>query len=451
VALVPFRRDLDLATVLLAFLLVAVVPAAVGGTGPALLAGAFGFGLANWYFTEPVGSWTIADAEHVLALVLTLPVAGAVGVFVSRAARQATAATRARADAAALARAAVTTIGSPDPLPPLLELVRAEVGLAGAEAVVGAEVVASTGAVGSPGDEVARLPIGDGAKLVAWGTPLEPAQLALLTALAAQVAAALTRRRLAEEAAGASDLAAANDLRGAILRAASHDLRSPLASIKAAVSSLLADDVEWDEATTAEFLATIDEETDRLDDLVTNLLDLSRLQAGAVTPASRAVGIDEVVGRALASLGPSAAAVTVAVDESLPRVLVDPGLLERAVANLVQNGLRHGLGAPARVEASTVGDELVLRVVDRGPGVARQDRERLFRPFAQAGEAGGPGVGLGLAVSLGFIEASAGRLAIEDTPGGGCTMVARLPLADAVRTGKSPGVDDDGRSPDVGH
>jgi two-component system sensor histidine kinase KdpD len=273
------------------------------------------------------------------------------------------------------------------------------------------------------------VPIGDAAELVVWGRRLGPQELALLAALAAQVAAALARRQLAQEAAGASDLAAANDLRGAILSAASHDLRSPLASIKAAVSSLLAEDVEWDEATHDEFLVTIDVETDRLTDLVTNLLDLSRLQAGAVRPATRSVGLDEVVASALASIGPSAAGVAVAVDESLPRVVVDPGLLERAIANLVQNGLRHAAGAPVRVEASTVGSDLVLRVVDQGPGVARRDRERVFRPFEQAGEAGGPGVGLGLAVSRGFIEAGGGDLTIEDTPGGGCTMVVTLPLA----------------------
>jgi two-component system sensor histidine kinase KdpD len=431
VALVPHRRDLDLATVLLAFLLVAILPAAVGGTGPALLAGAFGFGLANWYFTEPVGSWTIAESEHVLALALTLPVAGAVGVFVARAARQANAATRARADAAALARAAVTTTGSPDPLQALLELVLGEVGAERVAVVAGPQVVASAGRPEDDDESVARLPVGEGAQLVVWGPRLDPPELALLAALAAQVAAALARRRLAEEAASASDLAAANDLRGAILSAASHDLRSPLASIKAAVSSLLADDVEWDQATHDEFLATIDQETDRLTELVTNLLDLSRLQAGAVTPATRPVGLDEVVGNALSSLGHGASDVTVVVDETLPRVIVDPGLLERAVANLVQNALRHGGGAPVRVEASTTAGELVLRVVDRGPGVARRDRERLFRPFEQAGEAGGPGVGLGLAVSRGFIEASGGRLAIEDTPGGGCTMVATLPTVAA--------------------
>ena len=172
--LVPFRRDLDLATVLLAFLLVAVIPAAVGGTGPGAAGRGLRVRLANWYFTEPVGSWTIAESEHVLALALTLPVAGAVGLFVSRAARQATAATRARADAAALARAAVTTIGSPDPLLPLLELAVSEVGLTRRPGGGGRR----GGGLGrhrrDAATSVARLPIGDGAELVAWGAPLGP-------------------------------------------------------------------------------------------------------------------------------------------------------------------------------------------------------------------------------------------------------------------------------------
>jgi two-component system sensor histidine kinase KdpD len=439
-ALEPARLDLELATVLLAFLATAVLSAAVGGTGPGLLAAAVGFGLANWFFTEPVGSWTIADPEHVIALSLSLLVAAAAGTFVSAAARRATEAAQARSEAVALARAAATTV-APDPLESLVELVRAEV------RAVAVAVLTRSGpawvleaAAGSPVPEEptgpegrgVTLPVGDEAVLVVDAAHLTPTDVGLLTALASQLTSALSQRRLASEAAGASALAAANDLRGAILNAASHDLRSPLAGIKAAVSSLLAKDVTWDPASQADFLTTIDAETDRLTNVVTNLLDLSRLQAEAVRPELEPVGAGEIVASALASLGLHGDAdVQVDVDEALPDVLGDPGLLERVVANLVQNAQRHAADShrPVRIQASVVGGRLLLRIVDRGPGVPRAERDRLFQPFEQAGEAGGPGLGLGLAVSRGFVAAHGGDLSMEDTPGGGCTMVVSLPLA----------------------
>jgi two-component system sensor histidine kinase KdpD len=280
------------------------------------------------------------------------------------------------------------------------------------------------------GEAGITVPVGEAAVLVVASADLTPSHVSLLTALASQLTTALVARRLTREAAGAGELAAASDLRGAILNAASHDLRSPLAGIKAAVSSLLATDVTWDAASQKEFLATIDEETDRLTGVLTNLLDLSRLEAGALRPMVVPVGADELVASALASLGLHAdGRVQVDVDESLPHLLGDPGLLERLLANLIQNALRHAGAGPVRVQGSVVGDRIVIRVVDRGPGVQRAERDRVFRPFERAGQEGGPGLGLGLAVSRGLVDAHGGRLSIEDTPGGGCTMVAELPLA----------------------
>jgi two-component system sensor histidine kinase KdpD len=209
----------------------------------------------------------------------------------------------------------------------------------------------------------------------------------------------------------------------------SHDLRTPLAGIKASVTSLLDDEIEWPDAERTAFLATIDEETDRLDGLVGNLLDMSRLQAGAVHVATSPIGLDEVVPAALRSIGPRAGGVEVDVPETLPRVVADPGLLERAVANVVDNALVHGDGAPVRVVAGPVDDGVDLRVVDRGPGIPKVDRDRIFVPFQRLGDSAGGSVGLGLAVARGFVEAMGGSVEIEDTPGGGLTMVFRLPAA----------------------
>ncbi|MET0902149.1 MAG: ATP-binding protein [Acidimicrobiales bacterium] len=243
--------------------------------------------------------------------------------------------------------------------------------------------------------------------------------------------AASARERQATEAAAAEALlrARADDLRVALLRAVSHDLRTPLASIKASVTSLLQRDVDWTEEATQEFLRTIDEESDRLDDLVGNLLDLSRLQSGALQFQNRPVGYEEVVPAALASLSGPTDGVEIHLDETLPRVQADPALLERVVANLAANAVAasHPSGA-VRIEAGAIGDRVDLRIVDRGRGIPLEDRERIFEPFQRRGDGGG-GVGLGLAVAKGFVDAMGGELTLEDTPGGGITMVVGLPRA----------------------
>jgi len=230
--------------------------------------------------------------------------------------------------------------------------------------------------------------------------------------------------------AGAASLAKANELRSALLAAVSHDLRTPLAAIRAAATSLLSDDVAFEPAATKELLQTIDSEAERLNALVGDLLDMSRLQSGALVTVSRAVGLEEVVATALSSL-PAGALVDIDVAESLPRVAVDPGLLERAVANIVENALRFSPpDQPVRIEAGAVAGRVDLRVVDRGRGIDMEDRERVFLPFQRLGDSpNGTGVGLGLAVAKGFVEAIGGELAVEDTPGGGCTMVLSLPVA----------------------
>jgi two-component system sensor histidine kinase KdpD len=253
----------------------------------------------------------------------------------------------------------------------------------------------------------------------------------ILDAFAREITSSLALEELTAEASEAGTLAAAGDLRTAILSAVSHDLRTPLSGIKASVTSLLQEDVEWTPEAHHEFLLTIDEESDRLNDLVGNLLDMSRLQTGALEVSLSAVGVDEVIPAALASIGARAVEVDVDVDETHPRVLADPGLLERALANVIVNALNHSPpGERVRVVAGAAGDAVDVRVVDRGPGVPPGDRETVFLPFQRLGDTGGgDGVGLGLAVARGFVEAIGGDVEIEDTPGGGLTMVFRLKAA----------------------
>jgi two-component system sensor histidine kinase KdpD len=257
----------------------------------------------------------------------------------------------------------------------------------------------------------------------------------VLTAFAAQVAVAYQQRRLAEAAAAAETVAEVDRTRTALLNAVSHDLRTPIASAKAAVSSLRSADVDWSEADRQELLATAESALDRLTALVTNLLDLSRLQAGVLSVTPRTVSIEDVISRALdyAALD---SPVLIDVPPTLPEVRADPGLLERVIANLVENAVRYTpAGQPVRLVAGTVGDTVELRVTDRGPGIPPDERDSVFAPFQRRDDRAtsiSGGVGLGLAIARGFIQARHGTLTLDDTPGGGLTAVITLPMVSAA-------------------
>jgi two-component system sensor histidine kinase KdpD len=226
----------------------------------------------------------------------------------------------------------------------------------------------------------------------------------------------------------AAELEAGNRLRTALLAAVGHDLRTPLATAKAVVSGLRISDVVLSDADRRELLETADDALDRLAGLVENLLDLSRLQAGALPVRTHPVPVDDVVARALDDLGVEPRAVVLDLPEQLPDVVVDPGLLERVVVNLVANAQRYAVDPPV-LTAVSVDGRVELRVVDNGPGIPVGDRDHVFVPFQRLGDSGTTGLGLGLAVSRGLVEAMAGTLALEDTPGGGLTLVVSLPAA----------------------
>ena len=259
----------------------------------------------------------------------------------------------------------------------------------------------------------------------------------VVSALVDQVAkrsadAELARDEAAEFAVTAAKAEAAAEgdrLRTAILRAVSHDLRTPLASIKASSTSLLQEDIEWSAETRREFVTTIDEEADRLDRIVGNLLDLSRLEAGVVRPEFTSVRVIAAIHDALANLGPNRTAVEVdAIDTEL-EVFADPVLLERALANIASNAVRHGSSnGSIRIDARQRKESVLISVIDHGPGMSPDDRVHAFEPFMQLGDqSGGAGTGLGLAVASGFLEAMNGTIQLEETKGGGLTAVISLP------------------------
>jgi two-component system sensor histidine kinase KdpD len=254
----------------------------------------------------------------------------------------------------------------------------------------------------------------------------------ILSAFAAQVAVAYRQRELAVAASAVEPLEESERARTALLNAVSHDLRTPIASAKAAVSSLLAADVTWSEADRRELLASADTSLDRLTDLVTNLLDLSRLQAGVLPVLVAPVALEDVVLRAVDHAAPADAPLDVDVATDLPEVSADAGLLERVVANLAQNALRYSpSGARVAVLGSVHAGLVELRVVDRGPGIPAEDSEAVFAAFQRRDDSpsAGAGVGLGLAIARGFTEAMGGHLFAEETPGGGATLVVQLKAA----------------------
>jgi two-component system, OmpR family, sensor histidine kinase KdpD len=427
------REEIGLPSVLLLFLLLVVGVSAVGGLWPALVAAIGGFLLVNWYFTPPLHTLTIDETENILALLVFLAVAVIVGGFVALAARRSSEAARTRAEAEALARLAGSSTVSA-----VLDGLRGVLGLDGAavlhrqdggwriEAVSGDRVPESPHA-GTSTIELDREHV-----LAVVGPPLRSEDQRVLDAFAQELSASVHLGELEAKAQAGGAVSAANELRAALLSAVSHDLRTPISAIKASVTSLLQKDVDWTPEARQEFLETIDEETDRLNALIGNLLDMSRLQAGALEISPGPVGLDEVLPAALHSLGVPEGSVELDIPDSLPRVRADRGLLERALANIISNAVRFSPpGAPTRVTAGVVDGIVDVRVADRGPGVPQPEWERLFKPFQRLGDSGhSDGVGLGLAVAKGFLEAMGGRIEADDTPGGGLTIVARLQAAE---------------------
>ncbi|MGW7489577.1 ATP-binding protein [Streptomyces sp. NPDC054786] len=426
-----------LANDVLLFLFLTVVAALLGGQLPALASAAVGSLLLNFYFTPPTHTLTVNDPKNIVAIVIFFAVAVSVASVVDLAARRTHQAARLRAESEILSFLAGSVLRGETTLDALLERVRETFGMetvALLERAGDVDPWTCAGRAGGdhgtplmrPEDADVDMPVGDHMALALTGRVLPAEDRRVLAAFAAQAAVVLDRQRLVGEAERARELAEGNRIRTALLAAVSHDLRTPLASIKASVTSLRSDDVAWSEEDEAELLAGIEAGADRLDHLVGNLLDMSRLQTGTVTPLIREIDLDEVVPMALG--GVPEGSVTLDIPEELPIVAVDPGLLERSVANLVENAVKYSPdGAVVLVSASALGDRVELRIADRGPGVPDSAKDRIFEPFQRYGDAPrGAGVGLGLAVARGFAEAMGGTLAAEDTPGGGMTMVLTL-------------------------
>ncbi|MFD3555985.1 ATP-binding protein [Streptomyces goshikiensis] len=416
------RGSLNLTSEALLFLLTVVGVACVGGVVSAVVASVTASLLLNYWFIPPVGEFTIAEPNNILALVVFAVVAGTVAAAVDRSLRLSRRAARATAEAETLSSLAGSIVRGDQAVPALLERTRETFGMDSVELTD--EPVAKDASV-------VRVAVGRDTHLVLRGRPLPSSDRRVLAAFAAHVTVAVERARLAEAAAEIEPVKAADRMRTALLAAVSHDLRTPLAAGWAAIESLRASDVEFSEEDRDALLATADESMARLNRLVENLLDMSRLQAGALKLELRATHLMEVLPAALDGLPADAPTVDIRSLERAPAVLADPPLLERVVANLLNNAARHTPpGRQVLLTASALDDRVEIRVVDRGPGIPEADRENAFVPFQRLGDTDNTtGVGLGLALSRGLAEAMGGTLTPEDTPGGGLTMTLSLPAA----------------------
>ncbi len=418
----------------------------LGGVAPAALSAVLSGLLLNYYLIPPRHSFTIAEPNSAITELVLLLIAVAVAVLVDGATKRTREARRASQEAELLTLFAGSVLRGAD-LETLLERVREtysqqavsmlrepseEERAAGKKSYIVA-CVGKDPCVSVDSADTA-IEVGDDEFwMLMAGKKLSTRDRRVLSAVAKQAAGLIKQRELAEEASRTEAIVRADELRRSLLSAVSHDLRTPLAAAKVAVSSLRAEDVAFSPEDTAELLATIEESIDQLTALVGNLLDSSRLAAGVIRPDLRRVYLEETVQRALVSIGKGAtgfyrsAIDRVKVDVGDAVVMADPGLLERVLANLIDNALRYAPNCVVRVNAGRVGDRVLINVIDEGPGIPKGTEDQIFEAFQRLGDHDNTtGVGLGMSVARGFVEAMGGTISAGDTPGGGLTVVVDL-------------------------
>ena len=438
VALNELGDGLSLEGEVLLYLLVVVIVALVGAIAVALLSAVAAALLINYWFVEPRHTLDVAHPDQLVALGVFVVVAGIVSGAVELATRRARAAEQASAQAETLSALARADHAEPESLHAVLEQAREAfkmetVTLRVRERGSGEWVDADTAGWAPRGGEAPLrfdVPVTPTMRLVGRGPALFAEDQRVLAAFAGAAQTAYEGRQLGEQAKRAESLASVDRQRTALLAAVGHDLRTPLAGVKAAVSSLRQTDVAWSQEERDALLATIEESADRLDAVVGNLLDASRLEAGAMSVQPEPVALDEVVSAAILAVPDAAGQVRVEVPDDLPLIRADRGLLERVLVNLLDNALRHGASEqPVEIRAFAGGESATLEIADHGRGVSREQRERLFEPFGRLDDRSTAGVGLGLTVARGFLEAMGGALVADATPGGGLTIRLRIRLA----------------------
>ena len=426
------RNDFSVTTSLSLYLLCVVAITAVGGTLPGIVSAIAAPFLANWFLIAPLHTLRINNRENIVELFVFVSTSGIVSTFVSMAARRTSEAENAWREASTLA--ALTESGASESMSEIVQLLATTFHFKGISVLRttgdSIEVLTSVGENPPTSAEHSDIvsSLGPDTVLAANGSALGADDHRILHAFTRQLSRALEQKRLSNIAMEAETLAKADELRTAILRAVSHDLRSPLSSIKASVSSLRETDVDWPADVEKDFLASIESETDRLTSIVTNLLDLSRLEAGVLKPSMRAISIEEVLPTVIHSFDDSANRIRTDFPEEAPDINADPALLERVLANLVGNALAW---SPAESQVTVSlhqrSEEVQIQIIDHGPGIPPDQRSVVIQPFHRLHDTSPHGgLGLGLAIADRLVAAMNGRLELRDTPGGGLTTVVIL-------------------------
>ena len=437
------------------YFLAVVIAAWAGGIVGGVVAAVLSATALNFFFTPPLHTLRVEQPQDLVALIVFLMVALLVGSLVARALADRARATQ-RERETRLLNYFATKLLSGEAIQRVLddfvfamldpfELARCTIRTEGADPLL-ADAVAVGVAPGAAGERIEVPLVAAGAPfgaLLAVRRPGEPSMsevdLRLLEACARQAAVAIERARLSEEAEGSRLDAEANQLRAALFSSVSHDLRTPLSSIKASVTSLLDDDAAHDAAQRRELLQTVLEETDRLNRVVGNILDLAKARAGAMAPAKEPTSVDEIIESVVHRMTPRLGSVRIrtAVRDDLPEIWVDPVQLDQVLTNLLENAARFSPpgGEVLIAVAPWRGGGVQVRVADEGPGVPTEERERVFEPFYRRDDGGRAGSGLGLAIARAIVTAHGGRIWIEGTPLGGAAVVFELPSGEASASG----------------
>ncbi len=418
-----------LTTETLSFQLLTIIVALVGGIWPALFAAVLSGLTLDFFFVEPYYTITIASPLHFAALLLYVASAALVSLVVDQAARRSRAWQHATAEAELVATIAGSVIRGRDVIAALVSRAREAFGMDAALLRTNEGVIVyGDGNVPSEAPSV-REKVNDDVELEFWGPEIQSSNRRIMSVIVSQLQSALEHRDLADTAEQLKPLAETDRVRTALLAALGHDLRRPLAAATAAVTSLRSAQVPLTSEDRDSLLETAETGLENLNTLVTNLLDVSRLQAGVLAVNLVDVDVDDVLPLTLEELGIIPGQVDLDIRETVPPVRADPVLLQRVLVNLLANALRYSTPPPV-LGVSSFENHVQIRIIDTGPGVPDERKDSIFEPFQREGDTDNTtGIGLGLAVSRGFIEGMNGTLDAEDTPGGGLTMVITLPVA----------------------
>jgi two-component system sensor histidine kinase KdpD len=438
------------------YILGVAAASAFGGVWSGIAAAVLSFVGLNYYFTIPYHTFRVQRTDELVALAVFVVVAGVVGALVARVFEERDRAERSNSEARSLA-AFTGRLLSNEPLETtLLRAVESlvvlfELSSCGIDAVVdGQPLRVRTPRMGSDQEPSVEIPLRAGStdlgRLVAAHTseraPLSKREREAMGAFAGQIAVALQRANDDAEIRRARVDAEASDMRAALFSSITHDLRTPLASITAAVSSLLDTAGAYDPREREELLRTSLEEANRLNRMVANLLDLARMRAGALEPATETMPIEDVLESVLRRLDtilrPFRLRTSIRAD--LPLVNIDPIQIDQALTNVVENAARFSPpGSEIRISAYAWHSQVEIRIADEGPGISSEERERVFEPFYKRDAGlGRGGTGLGLAIARAILQAHGGRVRIEGTPSGGTAVVFEVPAAASSRLTARP-------------